>query len=109
MQVADKLETVPLSNKKLRRKLDGQVARARVEVRRRSARFRSTSRSGSSSARKSSAWSRSCPTWRQDLRKLEGRSSQTAQAKARELKREIRKREADRRRGLCRHCGTPCP
>src|SRR5258708_706023 len=93
VQHSDKLGAIPLSNKKLRRKWMGKVARCRVQV---------------------SQGIRSIPfylsQWKQfakeldhvvdellhldqELRRLEGRSSQTAQAKARELKREIRKRE----------------
>jgi RNA polymerase primary sigma factor len=93
-QTSDKLEAVPLSNKKLRRKWMGKVARSRVEV--------------SRAMRKVPFYS---SQWKQfgkeldravdemshldlELRKLEGRSSQTAQAKVRELRRELRKREA---------------
>ena len=99
-QLSVKLDAVPLSNKKLRRKAGGKVARARVEV---SRAIRAVPFYG--------------PQWKQfakeiervvdemshldyDLRKLEGRSSQTAQAKAKEIKREIRKREQTAGAGL---------
>src|SRR5262249_27152239 len=92
-QTSDKLSTIGLSNKKLRRKWMGKLARARVAV--------------SQAIRKVPFY---LSQWKQfskeiervveelshleaDLRKVEGRSSQTAQSRARELKREIRKRE----------------
>jgi RNA polymerase primary sigma factor len=92
-QLSEKLGTIALSNKKLRRKWSGKLARARVAV--------------SQAIRKVpfylSQWKQfgkeiervveELSHLDQDLRKIEGRSSQTAQAKARELKREIRKRE----------------
>jgi RNA polymerase primary sigma factor len=92
-QTVAKHLTVPLNNKKLRRKWAGKVARARVEV---------------------SIGIRLVPfyhsQWRQfskeiervveelshlehDLRKLEARSSVTAQTKSKELRKEIKKRE----------------
>jgi len=92
-QLSEKLATIPLSNKKIRRKWAAKLARSRVQV--------------SQSIRKVpfylSQWKQFSKEIErvveelshldQDLRRLEGRSSQTAQAKARELKREIRKRE----------------
>jgi len=92
-QLSEKLGTVALNNKKLRKKWMGKLARARVQV--------------SQAIRKVPFY---LSQWKQfakelervvdelshlelDLRKVEGRSSQTAQAKSRELKREIRKRE----------------
>jgi len=92
-QVQDKLAGIALSNKKLRRKWSGKLARARVEV--------------SQAIRKIpfylSQWKQfgkeidrvveEMSHLEQDLRKLEGRNGQAAQAKSRELKREIRKRE----------------
>jgi RNA polymerase primary sigma factor len=92
-QLSEKLTTIPLSNKKLRRRWAGKLARARVQV--------------SLAIRKIpfylSQWKQfskeiervveEISHFEQDLRKIEGRSGQTAQAKARELRREIRKRE----------------
>jgi RNA polymerase primary sigma factor len=92
-QLSDKLGAIPLSNKKLRRRWNGKLARARVQV--------------SQAIRKVPFY---LSQWKQfgkeiervveelshldaDLRKVETRSSATAQAKARELKREVRKRE----------------
>jgi len=93
IQLIDKLETVPLSNKKLRRKAQGKVNRAKVEM---------------SLAIRRLPWLPS--RWKQfakeiehaveqlahleaELRKLEGRSGLTAQARTRELRREVRKLE----------------
>ncbi len=92
-QLSEKLATIPVSNKKIRRKWAAKLARSRVQV--------------SQSIRKVpfylSQWKQFSKEIErvveelshldQDLRRLEGRSSQTAQVKARELKREIRKRE----------------
>jgi RNA polymerase primary sigma factor len=93
LQLIDKLETVPLSNKKLRRRAQGKVYRAKVEM---------------SQAIRRLPWLPS--RWKQfakeiehaveqlahleaELRKLEGRSGLTAQARTRELRREVRKLE----------------
>ena len=99
-QVESKLDEVPLSNKKLRRKWMGKFARVRIQV--------------SQAIRKVpfylSQWKQfgkeiervveEISHFEQDLRKLEGRTSQTAVAKSRELKREIRKRETTAGAGL---------
>jgi RNA polymerase primary sigma factor len=93
VQVSDKLETVPLSNKKLRKRWAMKVARSRVAV--------------SQAIRKVPFY---LSQWKQfgkeiervveeilhldgELRKIEMRQSASAQTKARELKRDIRKRE----------------
>ncbi len=93
-QLADKTEDVPLSNKKLRRKWQGKLSRAKVEM---------------SQAIRRLPWLPS--RWKQfakeiehaveqlahleaELRKLEGRSGLAAQARVRELRREVRKLEA---------------
>ena len=92
-QLSDKLGTIPLSNKKLRRRWAGKLARARVQV---SLAIRKIPFYLSQWKQFSKELERvveEISHFEQDLRKIEGRSSQTAQAKARELKREIRKRE----------------
>jgi RNA polymerase primary sigma factor len=93
VQTSEKLADIALSNKKLRRKWMGKLARARVAV--------------SQAIRKIPFY---LSQWKQfskeiervvdeishfdaDLRKLEGRTSQSAQARVKELKKEIRKRE----------------
>ena len=92
-QASDKLGTILASNKKLRRRWMGRLARARVEV--------------SLAIRKVPFY---LSQWKQfskeiervveelshleaDLRKLESRNSASAQAKAKELRKEIKKRE----------------
>src|SRR6185295_40407 len=92
-QLTDKMEAVPLSNKKLRRRAAGKVARTWVEV---SQAIRAVAFYGSQWTQFATEIERVVEELShldQDLRRLEGRSSQTAQAKAKELKREIRKRE----------------
>ena len=93
VQISDKLDSIALSNKKLRRRWMGKLARARVQV--------------SQAIRKVPFY---LSQWKQfakeiergveeithldiELRKIEMRSSQSAQTRAKELKREIRKRE----------------
>src|SRR5580700_2591049 len=93
VQNIDKMDTVPASNKKLRRKWMGKCARSRVEV---SKAIRNVPFYNSQWKAFGKEIERVVDEMSHldlDLRKLEGRSSQTAQAKARELKREIRKRE----------------
>ena len=92
-QLSEKLAEVPLSNKKLRRRWAGRVARCRVEI---SKAIRKTPyyiTQWKHFTREIERAAEELSHLDQDLRKLEGRSSQTAQAKARELKREIRKKE----------------
>src|ERR1700722_20151184 len=92
-QVSDKLDTVPLSNKKLRRRWKSKLARARVEV---SQAIRAVPFYISQWKQFSKEIERAAEDLshlEQELRKLEGRSSQVAQTKVRELKRDLRKRE----------------
>jgi RNA polymerase primary sigma factor len=93
MQATDKFAAVPLSNKKLRRKWVGRVNRARVEV---SLAMRKVPFYTSQWRQFSKEIERivdEIAMLEQDLRRLETRNSQTAQAKAKELRREIRRRE----------------
>ena len=93
-QLSDKMGSNPLSNKKLRRRRwAGKLARCRVQVSRaiRKVPFYSSQRQQFSKELERVVEELSHLD--QDLRKIEGRSSQSAQAKARELKHEIRKRE----------------
>ncbi|MEQ1886466.1 MAG: RNA polymerase sigma factor RpoD [Bryobacteraceae bacterium] len=92
-QFTVKAAAVPASNKKLKRKARGKMARCWIEV--------------SQAIRKipfhSSQWKQfgkvieraveEMTHLDQDIKKLEGRTSQTAQTKVKELKRELRKRE----------------
>jgi RNA polymerase primary sigma factor len=93
-QLVDKTGSIPLSNRKIRRRWQSKLNRSKVEF---------------SRAMRAIAWLPS--RWKQfakeiehsveqvahldaDLRKLEGRSGMAAQARVRELRREIRKLEA---------------
>jgi RNA polymerase primary sigma factor len=92
-QNAEKLTAIPLSNKKLRRKWAGKVARARVETSCAIRKIPFYNSQWKAFAKEIERVVEELSHLEQDLRKIEGRSSQTAQAKARELRREIRKRE----------------
>jgi RNA polymerase primary sigma factor len=100
VQTSDKLASIPASNKKLRRRWSGRLARARVQV---SQAIRAIPFYLSQWKQFSKEIERvveELSHLEQELRRTEGRSSQTAQAKARELKREIRKRENTAGAGL---------
>ncbi len=93
MQATDKFSAVPPANKKLRRKWVGKVNRARVEV---SLAMRKVPFYTSQWRQFSKEIERivdEIAMLEQDLRRLESRNSQTALAKAKELRREIRRRE----------------
>jgi len=92
-QLLDKVSAIPLSNRKLRRRWQGKLNRSKVEF---------------SKAMRAIAWLPS--RWKQlskeiehvteqvahldaDFRKLEGRSGMASQARAREIRREMRKLE----------------
>jgi RNA polymerase primary sigma factor len=94
-QLVDKVNGIALSNKKIRRRWQGKLARCKVEI---------------SQAIRRIPWLNS--RWKQfskeiervveelthldiELRKLEDRNSASAQARVRELRREIRKHEAE--------------
>jgi RNA polymerase primary sigma factor len=93
IQVSDKLETVPLSNKKLRKKWMGKLNRSRVEVSQAIRKVPFYLQQWKQFTKEIERVGEELSHLEQELRKLEGRSSQTAQAKAKELRREIRKRE----------------
>ena len=93
-QLLDKVESIPLSNRKIRRRWQGKLNRSKVEF---------------SKAMRRIPWLPS--RWKQfskeiehaveqlthleaDLRKLEGRNGMAAQSRVRELRREIRKLES---------------
>ena len=92
-QVSDKLETIALSNKKLHRRWTGRLARARVEVSRAIRKVPFYISQWKQFSKDIERVAEELSHLEQELRKLDGRSSQTAQTKAKELKREIRKRE----------------
>ncbi len=92
-QTTDKMEAVPASNKKLRRKWMGKVARGRIEVSlaiRKCAFYLSQWKQFAKEIERALE---ELSHMEQDLRKIESRNSQTALAKSKELRREIRKRE----------------
>ncbi len=91
--VGVKLGTIPASNRKLRKKWMGRMSRSRIEV---SVAIRGVPFYGHQWRQFSKEIERVCEELshlEQDLRKLESRSSQSAKTKAKELRREIRKRE----------------
>jgi RNA polymerase primary sigma factor len=92
-QLSDRLSDVPLSNKKGRRRAKGKLVRCWVEVSRAIRKIPFYGSQWKQFAKEIERVVEELSHFEQDLRKIEGRSSQTAQAKARELKREIRKRE----------------
>ena len=93
IQVSDKLESIALSNKKLRRRWTGKLARARIEVSRAIRKVPFYISQWKQFSKEIERVAEELSHLEQELRKLDGRSSQTAQAKAKEIKREIRKRE----------------
>src|SRR5579862_4220362 len=93
VQLSDKLGTIPLSNKRLRRRWAGKLARARVQVSQAIRKIPFYLSQWKQFSKEIERVVEEISHFEQDLRKIEGRSSQTAQTKARELKREIRKRE----------------
>ncbi len=98
--LSEKAAAVPLSNKKGRRRANGKVARCWIEL---SQAIRAVPFYASQWKQFGKELERVVEELShldQDLRRLEGRSSQTAQAKAKELKREIRKREQTAGAGL---------
>jgi RNA polymerase primary sigma factor len=92
-QNAEKLAAIPLSNKRLRRKWAGRLARTRVETSRTIRKIPFYKSQWKAFAKEIERVVEELSHLEQDLRKLEGRSSQAAQNKTRELKREVRKRE----------------
>ena len=92
-QFNDKLEEVPLSNKKGRRKTQGKVARCWVEVSQAIRRVAFYASQWKQFAKELERAADELGHLEQEHRKLEGRSSKLAQTRAKELKREIRKRE----------------
>ncbi len=92
-QVQDKLADIALSNKKLRRKWSVKLARARIQVSRAIRKIPFYLSQWKQFGKEIDRVVEEISHLEMELRKLEGRSSQTAQAKSRELKREIRRRE----------------
>ncbi len=92
-QLSDKLETIPASNKKLRRRWMAKLARCRVQVSQAIRKVPFYLSQWKQFAKEIERAAEELSQLELELRRIEGRSSQTAQSKARELRREIRKRE----------------
>jgi RNA polymerase primary sigma factor len=92
-QVSDKLDSVPLSNKKLRRRWIGRMKRARVSVSQGIRHIPYYLQQWKEFTKEIEKVAEELSRLEADLRKIEGRSSQSAQSKSREIRREIRKRE----------------
>ena len=93
LQLAEKLEATPLSSKKPRRRLQGRLARAKVET---SIAIRRTPfllRKWKEFTREIEVAVDDLAHLDRELKKLEARGGPAAQVRVRELKREIRKRE----------------
>ena len=99
-QLTDKMEAVPASNKKLRRRAAGKVNRNWVEISQAIRGVPFYSSQWKMFAKEIERVVDELSHLDRDLRKIEGRNSQTALAKAKELKREIRKREQTAGAGL---------
>jgi RNA polymerase primary sigma factor len=93
VQLSEKAAAVPLSNKKLRRKARGKVARAWIEISQAIRKVPYYASQWKQFAREIERVVEELTHLEQDIKKLEARSSPTAQAKVKDLKREVRKRE----------------
>ena len=94
-QTVDKYDAVPASNRKLRKKWAGKVVRARVELSLALraipfllVRWKEFVRAIENTAEEMVSFDT-------EIKKLEGRNSQSAQARVKELKRELKKKEQD--------------
>ncbi len=92
-QLADKLEAIALSNKKLRRRWQGKLNRAKVEMSQSIRRLPWLPSRWKQFAREIEHAVEQLAHLEGEARKLEGRSGLTAQTRLRELRREIRKLE----------------
>jgi RNA polymerase primary sigma factor len=92
-QAIAKLEAVPASNKKLRRRWMGRVARSVVEMSQQMRAIPFYVQQWRVFSKEIERVSEELSHLEQDLRKVEGRNSAAAKAKVKEIKREIKKRE----------------
>jgi len=92
-QAAAKMETIPASNKKLRKKWLGKVARAIVEVSQQMRAIPFYTQQWRALSKEIERVSEELSHREQDLRKQETRNSAAAKLKVKELKKEIKKRE----------------
>ena len=93
IQAMAKYETIPASNKKLRRKWMGKVARTIVEVSQQMRVIPFYTQQWRTFSKEIERVSEELSHLDQDLRKLETRNSAAAKARVKELKKEIKKRE----------------
>jgi RNA polymerase primary sigma factor len=93
VQNSDKLDEVPLSNKKLRKKWMSKLARSRVAVSRAIRKIPFYLSQWKQFSKELDRVVEEISHLEADLRKVDGKNSQMAQARSRELKREVRKRE----------------
>jgi RNA polymerase primary sigma factor len=93
-QLEEKLDTVPLSNKKLRRRAVGRLMRARVETSLAIRRAAFLPNKWKEFTREIERAVEELTQLDAELRRLQERNTQSAHARAKDLKREIRKREA---------------
>jgi RNA polymerase primary sigma factor len=92
-QLMDKLETIPLSNKRIRRRWQGKLNRAKVEMSRAIRRISWLPSRWKQFSKEIEHAVEQLAHFEAELRKLEGRSGITSQSRARELRREVRKLE----------------
>jgi len=95
IQLSEKLETVPLSNKRLRKRAQGRLNRATVAISRAIRRIPWLPSRWKQFSKEIEHAVEQLAQLEQDLRKLEGRSGMAAQARTRELRKEVRKLERD--------------
>jgi RNA polymerase primary sigma factor len=93
LQAEAKLASIPASNKKLRRRWQGKVARAIIEVSQQIRAIPFYTNQWRVFSKEIERVSEELSHLEQDLKKLEARNSQAAKLKAKELKKEIKKRE----------------
>ncbi|HEY6345600.1 MAG TPA: RNA polymerase sigma factor RpoD [Bryobacteraceae bacterium] len=92
-QVYEKLESAVAGNKKLRKRWSGKFGRARIEVSQSIRKIPFYISQWKQFAKEIERAAEELAHLEQELRKLDGRTSQSAQLKAKEIKREIRKLE----------------
>jgi RNA polymerase primary sigma factor len=94
LQLAEKLETMPLSNKRLRKRLTAKLCRSKVETSQSIRRIRFVHSKWKQFSNEISRAVAEQNHLECEMRKLEARGGPAAQARLRELRCEIRKREA---------------
>ena len=92
-QLADKLESIPLTNKRLRRRWEDKLARAKVETSRAFRRLPFLVGQWKEFAKEIEAAVEELGQFESELKKIQERNGQASQVKIKELRREIRKRE----------------